>query len=243
MKADNLLPGDTFCCLGLDALGKVISWGEWTGKSKEGLEYSHVEGYFGRITQTQLDVISARGDEQLQRLVNGFLHANDATVARMNPPYSQLYDLDALPAERVKIGRLDMTPMIFGPDCPVPRFPGEDVEFQRVWMQEVLDNLGEFYAYEQILGDLLERVGTWLSPHAVQDYQTCHSLVQDFDAMLGRHTEVCSEWWRQRVNGAMRSCYKLDGFELLEGVGYGQARPADYTNSRWLNFDLVKAIA
>ena len=233
MKPDGLLDADVICCKGADCLGTLIEWGEdIDGKGDDSL--SHIEAYFGLMTADILD--AALGD-----MLAGDLNPGDPVNCRMNPPCSQLYALSALPADRVKVARLDMLTG-FGPDLPVPRFPGEDSAFVEIFHTEVLCHLGEPYAYEQIGADLVERLVDFVDPAAVEEYQHQPSLVAKIDAALGRHAAVCCEWLRQRINNAMRKCYQLPDFELLPGVGTGASRPCDYALSPYLNFDVVTAV-
>ncbi len=74
-----LLPGDVILYLNHGTLGKLISWGAWTGKPKEALEYSHI----------------------------GLVYDENQSF-EMNPPSARLFPLDQVPWERVDVFRLNI---------------------------------------------------------------------------------------------------------------------------------------
>lgn len=77
MRPAQLYPGDILLFRNFGWLGALISWGEWTGKPKEALEYSHIG-----------------------------LVLDDLQACEMNPPASKKYLLSEVPWDRVDVWRL-----------------------------------------------------------------------------------------------------------------------------------------
>ncbi len=161
--------------------------------------------------------------------VEGFYDVGQ--VARMNPKVSCLYPADQAPWPTIQVLRLDLSRYAaFG----VPQHPDMDPAWVLALQADIQAHLGEPYAWGQIFRfswiGLLARV--W--PAKAQEMLKARNP----DALADGHAHVCSQWWTDRLETAVRQTYghlhlQLAEYDLFAGtnVGDGAERPADYVKS------------
>ncbi len=159
--------------------------------------------------------------------VEGFYDAKQ--IGRMNPKVSCLYPADSAPWVTIQPLRLDLSRY-----PGAPQFPDMDPVFVKNLQDDIQAHLGEPYAWGQIFRfswiGLLARV--W--PSKAQEMLKARNP----DSLVDGHAHVCSQWWTDRLETAVRKTYgtlsdALANYDLFDGtnVGDGAERPADYIKS------------
>ncbi len=159
--------------------------------------------------------------------VEGFYNAGQ--IARMNPKVSCLYQADTAPWDNIQALRLDLSRY-----PGAPQYPDMDPVFIGLLRADIDAHLGESYAWGQIFRfswiGLLARV--W--PSKAQEMLKARNP----DALADGHAHVCSQWWTDRLETAVKKAYghisaELLNYDLFSGtnVGDGAERPADYIKS------------
>ncbi|MES2200740.1 MAG: hypothetical protein V4498_00650 [candidate division FCPU426 bacterium] len=161
--------------------------------------------------------------------VEGFYDVGQ--IAKMNPKVSCLYPMEQAPWATIQPLRLDLSR--YGA-LGVPQYPDMDPAWVANFKVGVLEHLGESYAWGQIFRfswiGLLARV--W--PTKAQKLLKARNP----DALADGHAHVCSQWWTDRLETAVRQTYGHLGPDLAQydlfkdtNVGDGAERPADYIKS------------